>query len=84
MPSTSSLAMSMRKRLGRLGAEEIWSWLDDGVLHEEDHHDLHDAHAEGGEERGGGVAGAVEIGEAVAEDGREMQAGAGEEEFEGT
>ena len=68
--------------VGEVGGGGDVQLVDDGVLHEVDGHDLHDAHAERGEERGGGVAGAVEIGEAVAEGGGEMQAGAVEEELE--
>ena len=56
--------------------------LDRVLLHEVDGHDLHDAEAERGEQRGGGIAGAIEVGEAVAQRGRKMQAGAIEEELE--
>ncbi len=52
---------------------------DDGLLHEEDKHHLHDAEAECGEQRGGGITGTVEIGEAVTQDGRQREAGAVEE-----
>ncbi len=69
--------------VGEVGLGGEVELLDDGVLHEEDEHDLHDAHAERGEQRGGRVAGAVKVGEAVAEDGGEVEAGAGEEELEG-
>ena len=55
-------------------------FADDGALHDVDGGDLHDAEAERSEESGGGVAGAVEVGEAVAENGRQMQACAFEEQ----
>ena len=45
----------------------------DGALHEEDGKDEHDSGAERREHGGGLVAGAVEIGESVAQRGRQMQ-----------
>jgi hypothetical protein len=41
--------------------------VDDGKLHEEDSHDLHDSHAQRGEQRGGWVSGTVQICKAVAQ-----------------
>ena len=67
------------KEVGEVGGGGELKLVDDGMLHEEDEHDLHDAEAEGGEERGGWIAGAVKVGEAVAKSGGQMQAGAGKE-----
>ena len=71
-----------KKDVGEVGSGGELELVHDSVLHEEDEHDLHDAEAERGEQRGGGIARAVEICEAVAEGGRQVQAGAGEKESE--
>ena len=57
--------MSMRKTLGVSGGDLVVHLAHDGVLHEEDGEDEHDARAERGEDGRGLIAGAVEVGESV-------------------
>ena len=68
--------------VGEVGRGGDVHLLNSVFLDEVDGHDLHDAEAERGEQRGGGVARAVKIGEAVTHWGGKMQAGAVEEELE--
>ncbi len=63
--------------VGQVGRGGDVQLADDGSLDQVDGHDLHDAHAERGEQRGGGVAGAVEVGEAVAQRRRADAGGCG-------
>ena len=67
--------------IGEVGGRGDVHLLDSVFLDEVDGHDLHDAEAESGEQCGGRVAGAVEIGEAVTQWRGKMQARAVEEEL---
>ena len=68
--------------IGQVGRGGDVQFGDDGALDEIHRHDLHDAHAERGEQCGGRIARAIEVGEAVAQRRGKMQARAIEEELE--
>ena len=66
--------------MGTLGAAVCLMSLQNGRLHEVDGEDEHDAGAERGEHGGGLVAGAVEVGQAVAQEAGQAEADAVEQE----
>ena len=64
-----------RGRRWEVGSRGDVQLFDDVLLDEIDGHDLHDAQAERGQQCGRGIARTIEIGEAVAQRGRQMQPG---------